>query len=448
MINNIINDFINKKIIIVGFGKEGKASYHFIRRYLKKIPLVIADINDNIKNNEELSNDPYVKIITGKNYLDNLNEYDLIIKSPGITFKDIDTTKIKDKISSGLEIVLKYYKDKIIGITGTKGKSTTSSLIYNILKENNIDTILLGNIGNPVLDYIELLEEKKWIVIEMSCDQLEFVTYSPHIAVITNFYEDHLDHLGTLENYYKAKLNITKYQNNNDYLIYYDGSINLKEKINNTLLNSNKITVGFTKESNVYCYDNNIYIDNKKVFNANEKRNLIGEHNLINIMLSITVANIIKLDKIKVKKAINSFSPLEHRLELVGTYNGITYYNDAISTIPLATIEGIKALGNVNTLIFGGLDRGINYDDFIYYLDNSNIDNLICMPTTGHKIATKLKNKKKNIYLVDTLEEAVSKAKEVTKKNTICLMSPAGASYEYFKNFEEKGNKYKELVKK
>ena len=166
-------------------------------------------------------------------------------------------------------------------------------------------------------------------------------------------------------------------------------------------------------------------------------------------MMCFTLSEILNLDLSKTTTAINNFTPLEHRLELVGTFNDVTYYNDAIATIPDATVNGIKALKKVNTLIFGGLDRGINYNEFIDYLKTADIENLICMPSTGHKIANILIDAKtnKNIYLVDTLEEAVDKAKLVTKKGMICLMSPAAASYEYFKNFEEKGNAFKKLVR-
>jgi len=135
-------------------------------------------------------------------------------------------------------------------------------------------------------------------------------------------------------------------------------------------------------------------------------------------------------------------------MELVGTYNEVTYYNDSIATIPMATINAINTLKNVDTLIFGGMDRGIDYSQLVDYLRNSDINNLICMPTTGYKIGEQLENTNKKIYYVELLEEAVSKAKQITSKGKICLMSPAASSYEYFKNFEEKGNRYKELVKK
>ena len=177
MIKKIINEFTNKKILILGFGLEGKATYHFLRRYLPNIPLYIADQNTKII--DELKDDPYVQFITGQAYLDHLDKYDLIMKSPAITLKDIDTSSFRHKISSQLQIILKYYHHKIIGITGTKGKSTTSSLLYNMLQQNNKKTLLLGNIGKPLFNYIEDFNKQDYLVIESSCDQLEFVTYSP-----------------------------------------------------------------------------------------------------------------------------------------------------------------------------------------------------------------------------------------------------------------------------
>jgi len=450
MLNNIIDEFKNKKIVILGFGKEGKSTYKFLRKYLTDINITIKDKNSSIKDDELLKDDNNIKIITGNNYLEELDKYDIIMKSPGITLKGIDISNIKDKICSQLEILLKYYKNNIIGITGTKGKSTTSSLIYNILKNNNKKCLLLGNIGIPIFDFIDTINNDTTLVVEMSSHQLEFVHSSPHIAIITNLYQDHLDHTNGIDDYYQCKMNIVKYQDDKDILIYYKGCDTLDNLINKIKPKSNVFTVDFNNQlSNTYCYDNYIYIDKNKVYNTLDKRKLIGNHNLINIMFGLSVSNILNLDNNKSIEMINNFTPLEHRLELVGTINDITYYNDSIATIPEATINAIESLKIVNTLIFGGLDRGIDYNDFIEYLNKSTLENLICMPTTGHKIANELikLNCNKNIYLVNTLEEAVKKAKSATKKETICLMSPAAASYEYFKNFEEKGCEYKRLVK-
>lgn len=162
------------------------------------------------------------------------------------------------------------------------------------------------------------------------------------------------------------------------------------------------------------------------------------------------VAVILDLDLDKIEKTIENFIPLEHRLELVGTFNGITYYNDSIATIPQATINALKSLPKTDTLIFGGMDRGIDYQSLIEYLKESSVKNLICMPKTGYDIGKILESKNigKNFYYIDNLEDAVKLSSEITQKGKIVLMSPAASSYEYFKNFMDKGNKYKEYIKK
>ena len=163
-------------------------------------------------------------------------------------------------------------------------------------------------------------------------------------------------------------------------------------------------------------------------------------------MFALGVSEILNLDLKKSIQSVNNFKTLKHRLEYVGKFNGIEFYDNSIATVPMATIEAVKALKNVDTLIIGGMDRGIDYSEFIEYIDNSNISNIVCMPKTGHDIAKKLKNKK--AYIVNTIEEAVNVSKKVTKKDKSCLLSPAAASYGFFKNFEEKGDKFQELVKK
>ena len=238
------------------------------------------------------------------------------------------------------------------------------------------------------------------------------------------------------------------YQSRIDYSIYCLDNQNLVNKINEKRYYSQLIGYKFatTKQdfNTIYCDDNYIYFKNKPIYNVNDERNLIGRHNLYNIMAVLVVVQILGLNNKIASKSINEFTPLEHRLEPVGTYEGVTYYNDSIATIPEATINAIESLGIVNTLIFGGMDRGIHYENFIEYLKNSNVENLICMPETGYKIGNEIKNK--NVYKAENLTDAVNIAKQVTKKGMICLMSPAAASYNQFKNFEEKGTRYKELV--
>ena len=449
MYNYIIEKLKDKNICILGFGMEGKSTYNFIRRHLKNKFITIIDKKDV---SEIVNEDKNVKVVFGDNYLENLDSYDLIIKTPGISLKDIDFEKIKSKITSQLELILEVFKNNTIGVTGTKGKSTVSSLIYKILIDQGKDAYLLGNIGNPMFDDIEQFNENTYLVIEMSALQLEFINISPHIGIVLNLFEDHLDHAGSVEHYHANKMNMFKYQTVQDFGIYsLDNENTVKQiKNNNYLSKFYKVTL---KENNIrdtiYPVNNDIIFNDKIVYNKLNKRNLIGDHNLSNIMFCIIVAILLDLDLNKVNDSIKNFIPLEHRMELVGTYGGITYYNDSIATIPMATINAIKSLNNVDTLIFGGMDRGIDYTPLIEYLKSSSVSNLICMPTTGYKVGKEIEkcNTDKNIYYTELLEDAVKKAKSVTKKGKICLMSPAASSYEYFKNFEEKGRKFKELVK-
>lgn len=439
MYNKILEHLKNKKIAIVGFGREGKSTYKFIRKYLNNQELEILDGNEKLLElNEELKNDKNLKIITGKNYLDNLEKYDLIIKSPGVKFKDLDISKFEDKITSQLGLTLDFYKQNVIGITGTKGKSTTTSLIFKVLKDQGYDAYLLGNIGIPIFDYIEKFNENSKLVIEMAALQLEYVKTSPHIGIILNLFEEHLDFFKSKEHYFLAKLNMFKYQDNSDYGLYTSSNETLDKYVQNGNYITNLIDINkeFKIENNYVIYDN------KKIYDSNSERLLLGKHNLTNIMFVLRLSELLKLDLQKTINTINQFKPLEHRMEYVATINGVKYYNDAIATIPEATINCVEALKDVDTIIFGGMDRGIDYNDLIDFFNKSKIKNFICMPDTGYKIGKEIKSK--NVYMVETLEGAVKKAKEVTKN--ICVMSPAASSYNAFKNFEEKGRIYKELV--
>lgn len=440
MYKEIIDFLKDKYVAIVGFGKEGKSTYNFLRKYLPNQRLVIIDGNkDLLDNNAYLNNDKNIELVLGDNYLDNLDKYDVIIKSPGVRFKNIDISKFEDKITSQLGLVLDYYKDNIIGITGTKGKSTTTSLITKILKDQGIDAYLLGNIGIPIFDNIDKMNEKSMMVIEMAALQLEFVKNSPHIGIVLNLFEEHLDFFKDKNAYFLAKMNMFKYQNENDYGIYTSSNDTLESYVNQNNYKSHLIDV----RKDLKIEDNYIVNNSKKLYNISSERHLLGDHNLSNIMFALEVSKILDLDILKVSNSINEFKPLEHRMEYVDTINGVKYYNDSIATIPAATINCVNALKDVDTIIFGGMDRGIDYSALIEFFNNSDIKNFICMPETGYKIGKEIKGK--NVYFIDDLKDAVKKAKEVTKK--ICVMSPAASSYNAFKNFEEKGRTYKAYVK-
>ena len=221
MINELIKYFENNKILILGFGLEGKSTYNLIRKYLPNKKIYISDKKENLKNECDLiKDDNNVEVNSGNTYLDNLKDYDIIMKSPGISLKDIDLSDIRIKIKSQLELLLEFFNIHSIGITGTKGKSTTSSLIYKVLKDQGKDVLLLGNIGTPVFDWIDEIKENMYLVLEMSSHQLEFMDLSPNISILLNTYEEHLDHYKSLDSYIEAKCNIFSHQKESDYYIY------------------------------------------------------------------------------------------------------------------------------------------------------------------------------------------------------------------------------------
>ena len=459
MINALVEYLKNKKILILGFGIEGYSTYLFIRKYLKKQKIYISDVKpETIKKYKDVLQDTNIEILDKEKYLKELENYDIIMKSPGISFANIDTTKFINKIKSQLELFLEFINVFTIGITGTKGKSTTSSLIYEILKEQCEDVHLLGNIGIPLFDEIDKLNEKSIVVLELSSHQLEFAEVSPNVAILLNVFEEHLDHYKSYDHYINSKLNICRYQKENDYFLYnIDNEIlkknikkmkSIKSKVyeisylaNNKQNDNSELIV--RSENNIVSYNNK-----EVLYTDIEDRKLLGNHNLNNIMFAITVAKIMNLNLKKAQQVIYNFEPLPHRMEYVGEFEGVKYYNDSIATVPESTINAIETLKDVNTLIVGGKDRSVDFASFIQYLNNSNIKNLICLPDTGWTIGNGIINKNICVEIVDNMEEAVRFAKTNTEKGHICLLSPAASSYGFFKNFKERGNLFKELVKK
>ena len=282
------------------------------------------------------------------------------------------------------------------------------------------------------------------LVLELSSHALQYIKKAPNIAILLNVFEEHLDHYKSYDEYIDAKYNVFKFQNENDYALYnIDNDIISKRQVQTK---ANKITVSMeSKDADVTLKGDEIYYKEKLVYVDDEKRHILGNHNLNNIMFAVTVSDILNLDFNLTKQAIDEFMPLEHRMEYVGKFNNVEYYNDSIATIPEATINAIETLKNINTLIVGGKDRGVHLGSLIDYINKSKIENIICLPKTGEYIAKEMKNKQ--VFLVENLSQAVEIAKEKTKKGTICLLSPAASSYGYFKNFKERGNLFKQYVK-
>lgn len=388
---SIIDKLNDKRILIWGYGREGQSTERFLKKCCKPAS---------------------VKVFEGKRDGFNEDEYDWIIKSPGIVYHEANL-----KYLSQTEIFLEEYRDQVIGISGTKGKSTTSSMLYTVLKEcSNKKVIILGNIGQPCLDYFEEVDENTVVVFEMSCHQLAHCEVSPHISIFLNFYEEHLDYYETVERYFKAKSNIALYQKEDDYFFVGDNVPEIKTK-------ARVIRMERKKEQ---AFDLGV----------------LGEHNIYNAQFVHYIATqLYGCDEDAVLASMKRFKGLPHRLEHVGDVDGVAYYDDSISTIPEATISAIKSVPNVQTVLIGGMDRGINYDVLIDYIQKNAQYKFICMYDSGKRIYDAVGACEQCVYVPD-LELAVAEAKKITEAGRACVLSPAAASYGYFKNFEERGERF------
>jgi len=430
------------KILILGFAREGQDSFKFLRRLFPDKILAIADQNDKIISSnsritQKIIKDKNIKLHLGKNYLQSLKEYDIVIKSPGIPPKIINSYfRNGQKITSQTEIFFENCPGIIIGITGTKGKSTTSSLIYNILKEGYKKAHLVGNIGKPVLNLLFSATKNDIYVYELSCHQLYNLKISPHIAVFLNIYPEHLDYYKNFEEYIAAKANITLHQKETDYLIY-----NTKNEIVNSIAKKSK-----AKKIPLYNYSQII----KKV--GINKNPLIGKFNQLNIAAAIKVGEIFGLKSNLIKKGVETFKPLKHRLEFVGEFNKIKFFNDSLSTIPQSAIAAIESFGkDVETIILGGFDRGIDFKELADAINKSKIKNIVFFPPSGERIWQEIKKKSSKRYKIlftDDMKEAVIFAIENTSPGKICLLSNASPSFGIFKDYKERGNLFKYYLKK
>ena len=413
----------NKKLLLLGLGREGLSSYKWLRKAFPKKLLGVADGNPLVK--EKLVNDSFLEFHLGDDYLTTLKDYDLIFKSPGISLKDVHCTD-KEKITSQTDLFLQFYGKQTIGVTGTKGKSTTASLITHILKENNKRAILLGNIGIPPLDRIDEIDKDTVVVFEMSAHQLEFVHHSPKVAVLLNIFPEHLDHFSGFEAYKTAKLNITKFLEQDDLLVTTGNLSGELKKVKSAIK-------FFESEADISPGD----------------MQLKGAHNLNNVKAAILAVKPFGIDTVSAFKAATTFKPLPHRLEYLGVHGGIRFYNDSISTIPESAIAAVQAVGEVDTLILGGFDRGLDFSKLVSFLEKHPVNNLIFTGPAGKKMIALIQNDDKiasSLFEVANLKQAFEVIKKVTPLGGVCLLSPAAASYDEFHNFEHRGDVFKQLA--
>lgn len=423
--------FENKRVVILGFGREGKVWLDILRRLDCCREIAVADMNP-----LELE-DNRLTPISGDHYLEECSEYDLILQSPGVIVKNRLNADAKAKIFTQTEALLSQKPCKIIGVTGTKGKSTTSSLIYHFLKANGIRSMLIGNIGVPPLQRLEDMTPETVAVCEMSCHQLEFVRHSPDIAVLLNIFPEHLDHYVSFDAYANAKRNIARFQ----------------EAENHAFANAELMPVegaghvyscAFGKEADVWTDGSSIYLFGERIPPERINTRLCGKHNLYNIAAALAAAVKAGCDPQKCLDVLPEFNGLEHRLERVATINGVEYINDSISTVPEAAIAAVNAFDGADCLILGGMDRGISYKVLGEFLNTGVVENVILLPDSGKRIGKLITNRSVNVIHVGNMEKAVALASKLANKRVI--LSPASASYGFYRNFEERGRHFKKLV--
>lgn len=442
---------MNKKILIVGLGISGVAAVKALNKLGAEIVVYDGKSEDELAAQlEEL------KEIDVKYHFNNYNfdeDIDLCIKSPGISMnteimKEITSRNIE--VVSDLEAAYRISKGEFIAITGTNGKTTTTTLVGKILSHADYDNKVTGNIGYGVFYDAYIANENSYLVTECSSFQLEnTLLFKPHISIITNLSPDHIDWHENCENYYRAKLKVANNQDENDYCIvnYEDDELR-----NRTKGLSAKI-VFFSSErvlkEGLYVEDDFIYFEfngiKEKIMNVNDIF-VPGKHNLENCLAAIAVAKIIGVNIEIIKKTISEFKGVEHRLEFVAEINGIKYFNDSKGTNPDASIKAIKGMKEPVILIAGGYDKNSDYTDFIKSFDGK-VKKLILMGQTKDNILeTAIKMNFNDNILVESMDEAVKTAISIAEPGDTILLSPACASWDMYKNYGIRGRDFKERV--
>ena len=472
MITYLANRIKDKSVLILGFGREGQSTLKAFLKAGSAKKITIADQKALSLEMEVFADAAYadynlqsIDFCCGPQYQDFCDDYDLVMKSPGIVLKK-DISMYETEILSQMQLFFEYYRDRIIGITGTKGKSTTTTLLHHILKESGRPAILAGNIVIPVFDILHEVTDESVFVIELSCHQLEYMTISPKWGILLNIYEEHLDHYGTLEKYIASKEKIYENQKDGDYLFV---NPDVKPETGRCSANIKLVDIKHIKPDCNIESDKGVDIilnmpsdsdqmlpvisyQNRQCEIPTTEISLLGEHNYLDIAYVYGVCCELGIDDEEFVKGLQSYVPLPHRLQYIGTVNGVAYYDDSISTIDETTIQALNTIKNADTVLIGGMDRGISYVNLERYLADSKVAHIILMEDTGKRIYEEIQSDypdflhKERLFVVNHLEDAVSLAKQITKKGGSCILSPAAASYGIFKNFEERGDVFAQLV--
>jgi UDP-N-acetylmuramoyl-L-alanine---L-glutamate ligase len=433
-----ITELNGKTVCVLGYGREGKAMVEALEKHAPQCEITIADKDATI---EPENGRHWLQV--GEGWLKNLEKFDVIIKSPGIPPHVIEAagyplTANRLPITSSTQIFFETIADRneiTIGITGSKGKSTTSTLLYSILKAAGKDAVLTGNIGEPSIAHLDDVKEGTIVVMEMSSYQLMDLTVSPHIAVVTSFFPEHLDYHGSIEAYLEAKKHIARFQSPDDTVFFNAASPGTAD----IAKEGDGSKVPFTPE------DCPVPITETR---------LIGEHNCGNIAVACMVAASLGVDGKTALDVVRHYQGLPHRLQSLGVHHGMEWIDDAISTTPESAIAALDALGDrVTTIILGGQDRGYDFTPLAERIKHSSIRLILLFPGSGPRIREALTGVSVSAEIIDvgSMQEAVEHALTSKPANQlistpVVLLSTASPSYGMFRNFEEKGEVFRQCV--
>ncbi len=444
-----------KNIGIVGFGREGKAVYEYF-----KDTVASFNIFDMKSIDESGLNMQNINIYTGNDYkykiLENIDNLDVIFRGPGTPLWDIEDKIPQEKLQTVSNYFFQYCKAndiKIIGVTGTKGKGTTATLIYEILKADRRDAYLLGNIGEPALETIPKLKNDTIVVYEMSSFQLYDIKSSPDIAVCLLITEDHLDWHKDINQYREAKNNIFRFQKENDKAVYYaDNIYSRKFGLNSPA--KNKISYGKSFNNTVNIIDDYFTYNGHKIINKNYVK-LPGKHNEQNILAAIGATyDIVRTDSII--EVLRSFSGLPYHIENIGTFNDITFFNDSFSVNPTSTIVAIESMTGPTTLIVGGVDRNIDVNPLIQSFESNKIEKIIIYGAIANRLFSEIRAKSIQAKIIKVIKSCnltneeyfkavFNSALSVTDKGHNILFSPSAASFDMFTNYIKRGEDFNKL---
>ncbi len=444
----------NKHIAIIGLGISNTPLINFLLKFGCKITLFDRKNVEEFTNSEiKAFNSLNIKFVFGKNYLNYINNFDYIFKTPSMRPDIYELKNAKQNgcvITSEIEELLKYCPSKIYGITGSDGKTTTTTIIYNLLKLSGYKTWIGGNIGMPLFQRIEEMDESHKVVLELSSFQLMNVSNSPNVSLITNISPNHLDYHKNMDEYIECKKNIFKFQNESDVTI-------LNHDCKNTILFENEIKSRIRKfstkenvpshviENGTYVKNNYLYVLNQRLLSKSDIK-IKGEHNLSNFASAI-LATIPEISSSIIKNFAVSFPGVKHRNEFVDTINNVHFYNDSIASTPTRTLATLSCFDEKVILIAGGYDKNISYLPLVN--GENKIKKLYLIGHTKQKIYEVFKVHAPHIetLMFDNFEELVLHAYKTSVENDVILLSPASASFDMFRNFEHRGETFKNIVK-